>query len=350
MNIEILKDSELEIWDEFVAGNKNGSFFNTSPWLKTINQTYSFPYYCIVKKEGNAIKSGISIIETDSLIFGRKFVSNPFSLYSSIIYNNETDCREIIDFILDFAKKRDVKSIELRLYNVLPAICDLKKMNIRVVPVLNLEGSYEDTFRNYKKQFRTNIRAIIKKIEANKRFSIQIGCELKDYEDFYSVLLKLFKNKHHMLPSPYRFFVNLKNNVKNHRLYLIRYDKKAVAGIIIYLFRDKAYYAYSASDEEFDEYSVSTYLLNHIIMKLHSSGIKEMDLGVTSIQSKNLLFYKTRWGSSITNPNLYFISFNNSKFKDISAETSFIKYRKFIKYIPLSVFELMTDKLYRHLT
>jgi hypothetical protein len=344
MSAEILKKEDCSLWDKFVFFHPQGCFYNLSGWVQALADSYGFKSYYIVKKDSGRIQSGTVVLETNSIFGGRKFSNNPFNLYSSFIFSQPEDCQDIIEFVLALALERRAKSIDLRTYNRLPNcfLNDYKaqEMNIRVIPVIKLEDTYERSAEGFKGKFRKNLSIIAKRIEGDRNFTCYSSSQPQEWQTFHTLLLKHYKNKHHAPTATFRFFLNLRRyfNQEYTRLYQMKYKDKVVAGAVILLFKEKAYYAWSASDPEFDSFAVSTFLLNHIIKDLCAAKIKFFDLGVTSEENQKLIFFKMRWGAELTRPFFYFIPLKNIEFKNYSAETSFLKARKIIKFIPLFAF------------
>lgn len=354
MTVGLLDRPEYDLWDKFIISSAGGSFYNLSGWIKALCDTYGFKYYYIVKRISGEIKAGLPVIETDSIFYGRKLSNNLFSLYGSFIYNTPEDFKEIIEFLIHLGESRNCKAIELRTYNSLPVDCltnqNIIESKIRVIPLLEFEDSYEKTVEKLKIKFRKNLKYICAKIETDKKFFCCTEGKHQDYMDFYSMLIKHCKNKHHMFTAPLEFFLNLKKNFGQDslKLYLLKYGNKTVAGIVVLLFKQKAYYGWSASDMEFDKFSVSTYLLDYIIKDLHSLKVKLFDFGVTSPDNQNLLFFKTKWGSEIKQPFFYLIPLKKIKYKNHSAETSYIALRKIIRYVPQPVFNRLNNMLFKN--
>ena len=68
------------------------------------------------------------------------------------------------------------------------------------MPTVRLRNSYDLTFRNYKKQFRTNVKKLVRDIEGDGRFEFAEVNSVEGIRKFYKVLLLEMKNKHCNIP------------------------------------------------------------------------------------------------------------------------------------------------------
>jgi len=354
--ITVTTDTVPKEWKEFLSHNSGSSIFNTLPWLHLLQKSCSFSFHCITAKEENSVVGGITLFQTNSLLFGKKLVTNPFSIYSSLLEDNAETTKKIIDKVLELALQLGVKTIELRTFDEVPqeAFADnrWKHFQNRIIPVLTLKESYEETYKNYKRQFKTNLQKQKSVIADSPDFFIGETKEPADIKAFHGVLLKLYRDKHHAFPHPFSFFENLIATLPNgsFRFYVAKHKEKVVAGIFVLIYRDKAYYFWSAADDNYNHLGISSVLLDKIIQDFHECGVKSFDLGVTNPGNDNLLFFKTRWGSTVTKPHFYHLSLVGSEYKDLGAEGTPGLCRRLLRFIPLPIYAFITDRLHKHLT
>lgn len=351
MSVELLDLSYGKQWDQFVMSHEEGSFYDLCGWLSALQDTYGFKVRLAVKKDKTAITAGLPLVEAKTIFFGSKLTNNPFSLYGSFLFSFQNDAKEILDEVFKLARSRGLKKVEIRTYQRLPAVPGVEEKTIRVIPVMKMEQAYEETASKMKKHFRDNLNSIKKKIDGEKRFLFSLGCNGQDFEDFHAVLLAQCKNKHHAPLAPLEFFKNLRKYFDNSamRLYLLRFNGRLAAGIIAFIYKDKAYYAWSTSDAEFDHLSVSTFLFDCVVRDLIGLGVRVFELGVTSPENKQLLFFKMRWASEVIKPYFYFYSIYGEKHQDFSSETAFLKERALMRLVPMPIFREANKMFYKYL-
>ena len=180
---------------------------------------------------------------------------------------------------------------------------------------------------------------------------MRTGNDIRDIKEFYKLQLQT-RRKHGVPPQPYSFFVNLWKILypeKRMDLWLIEHHKKTIAGMILLKFKNRIYYQYGASDENYLQYRPNHLLMWHAIKNACKEGYEYFDFGKSSIDNVGLIEFKRRWGTEefdITHfyyPEIYGL-------QSISRKS--IKY-KITNLIwgnaPLSMTRLGGKLLYKHL-
>lgn len=345
---------DLQAWDAYATSRPDRSVFSRAAWLGLIRQATGFPLHIQVVGEPGAIQAGVPLFETSSILFGRRLTNNPFSLYGDLFADGPEEAFTLLRNCRVLARGLGIKSVLLRSYQQLSCEAVQKAgfeaVQQRVVPVLALEESYERVFSRYKKQFRTNLRQIWRSIELDGRYVWGVETGDEAWRQFHDVLCMLFKNKHNMLATPMHFFAGLRAAMTaGAQLHTLRHNGRTVAGVVVLREGARAYYAWSATDLAYEAQGAGTFLVDKVIECLCGQGVDHFDLGVTHPASKQLLFFKTRWGSTLTSPTLYRYSDSPSQGADVSAETSFRAARKIISFMPLCAFKTLSRLAYPHL-
>lgn len=346
--------SDLQTWDAYAATHPDCSIFSRSSWLGLLHQAVKSPLHIQTVTGPDSILGGVPLFETSSVLFGRRLTNNPFSLYGDVFAAGLDQASALLRGCRDLGRQLGINAILLRSYQQLPpeAVREagFEAVTQRVIPVLALQDSYEQVFSRYKKQFRTNLRQIRRNVELDAAYTWGVDSDDASWRQFHDILCRLFKNKHNMLATPLHFFTQLRISLgAGAQLHTLRRAGRMVAGMVILREGSKAYYAWSATDQAYDADGAGTFLLDKVIEALCGQGVDHFDLGVTHPASKQLLFFKTRWGSTLTSPTLYRYSSAPSPGSDVSAETSFRAARKIISFMPLSVFKTISTLAYSHL-
>ena len=362
MRGEILKaDAQgLALWAEFVARRPEAGLFCQPLWLRFLAQVYGFPVHLAVcldggRTGGGRILAGVPLVHTKSFLFGSRLSNNPFSLYGEFPGSAPQATALAVQAALSLARGLGVCTLSLRLNQPLPdeaaGLPGLSAHQNRIVPLLRLGATYADSCARYKKQFRTNLRKSRLLIENDPGCTWSMTTDAGGYRRFYPVLARLFRDKHAMFPAPLAHFLALPKLLgpEHARLYTLCLQGAPVAGMVILLYGERAYYSWSASLPEGDAVDAGAFLLDRVVSDLCALGVRELDLGVTSPASTALLFFKGRFGSEMTQPWHYHFSPSASPLRDMSAETSLKGPRSVLKALPLPLFDALGTLLYRHM-
>lgn len=367
MRGEILEadDKGLARWAEFLAGQAEarqteagqaGAGLYCQPlWLRFLARVYGFRVRLAVCAQGGEILAGTPLVETRSVLFGHRLCNNPFSLYADFPCARPEAAAPAVAAAQELTASLGARALALRLNTPLPdaaaALPGLCAHQNRVLPLLPLGPNYDEVFARYKKQFRTNLRKCRQGIEADPDCKLEVSTDEAGYRRFHPVLLRLFRDKHAMFPAPLRHFLALPRLLgpERARLYTFIRRGEPVAGMVILLYGERAYYSWSASLPQADALDAGAYLLDSVVRDLCALGLRELDLGVTSPSSTALLFFKGRFGAHMARPWHYHFSPSGSPLRDMSAETSLKGPRSVLKLAPLPLFKLAGTLLYRHL-
>lgn len=111
---DLLNDSQMQFWDDYVKSHPKGTPFHLSNWIKTIYETYQFEPLMYVKVNNENKISGIFPCFLIKLLFNKaRIVSLPFSDYGGPLCNLEHTEQELIQTIIDNYKGR-INYFEIR--------------------------------------------------------------------------------------------------------------------------------------------------------------------------------------------------------------------------------------------
>lgn len=101
--IEEIKESEYEIWDEWLAKKPYSTPFSTSWWLKTACEIFGGSHHIFIARSDNKeIVAGLGLREIR--IIGKHIISpSNLSLYMPIILSEGLDFRDIVDVSIQLA-------------------------------------------------------------------------------------------------------------------------------------------------------------------------------------------------------------------------------------------------------
>ena len=261
--------------------------FNTQRWVNLSERSYGYKGHV---EQGQYLDLHLIKVEND---IGSYTVAPSFGDFIYITKNQIQDienfARESPESALRFKVCCDVKPVS-RQFNVDDA---------GFVHQLEFE-SYEDWRRNnIKCKFRNQINQGMR-----SGLATRISTDFDELVSFWKLHAQLRVIKFRELPQPKQFFVAL------HKLYLEQelgfvisaYDRddNLVAGIVVLIEGDTAFYKYAASRLDSLKLRPNNYLLDRLIFHLSELNIRKLNLGYTgaSAEYSGLRKYKLSAGAS----------------------------------------------------
>jgi lipid II:glycine glycyltransferase (peptidoglycan interpeptide bridge formation enzyme) len=223
----------------------------------------------------------------------------------------------------------------------------LKPHNYYKTHVLDVEGGFEKIKQAF--HYDCIVRSVKKAIKTG--VTVRQGSSEKDLKKFYFLHANTRKRQGFPI-QPYRFFKNMWDIMYPpgyFMLFLAELNKKAVAGLIIFKFKDIISSEHGASMPKFLEARPNHILLFRAIEMACTEGYHYYDLGKTPPENKGLLDFKRRWGAKMYDlPYFYYPQARGM----MSLEQSDLKYellRSIGKHLPLPMAKIMGRFAYHHL-
>ena len=260
--------------------------FNTKTWSKITEKTYGY-------KSRNFCKDNYKIYYSHVINdIGEYFIVPSFGDFLSIDESN-------IDHLDIFFNENINKPIKVK-------ICSTFKPEIENIDVKESGYIHQIEFDSYD-QWRNNIIKFKfrNKIKQSEKNAIQVKY-LNDKEslyDFYKMHALLRINKFNEIPQPWSFFECIYDDYfKQNKGSLINaYDPngKLIAGILLIIEGEIAYYKFNASYLEALKYRPNNYLMDRLIYQCDQIGVKKLNLGFTGASNSydGLRKYKLHAGA-----------------------------------------------------
>lgn len=349
MKIKIIDPSTDKRWDEFVADHPAGTVFHTSNWARVIQRTYGYkPYYFILEDSEEKIKAGLPSFLITHWLTGNRLICLPFTDECSPIITHEQNVDIVIFTIVKMIKERKLNYVEIRggKADFLNSF-NFENHNYYKLFRLNLFCGIDNLWKGFKQK---SIRYPIKKAQATN-LKIENRNAENDMQIFYKLNL-LTRQKHGIIPQPYRFFKNIYQELiikKLAFLLIAQYKGKPVAASIFFLYKDTIYHKFNASDTNYLKYQPNHLILWEAIKYGVKMDYKYLDLGRTSPDNWGLMSFKRHWGAQeIDLPYYYW-----PKIKGAAAtKERDMRYRivsSVLKRTPASILKITGNLFYKHL-
>ncbi|NMB55058.1 MAG: GNAT family N-acetyltransferase [Leptolinea sp.] len=328
-------------WLRFIETRPDAMIFHHPFWMKNLEDTYDYKaFVLVVEGKDQTIQAGVPMMQVDSFLTGRRWVSLPFSDWCAPLFLHDEALEELTDGLIELSETNGVPGMELRWqYPVRPQITTTQDH------VLHLGHFSKDTEAELLAQFRQKIRYCIR-TSIERGIQITSGTSKKLLEIFYT--LQCLTRKRHGLPvQPWKYFMNLRKNILEKglgRIFLAYYGDDCVAGQIILHYRKTLTLKYAASARVDLTYLHPNHLIDWEGIKWGSAnGYTLFDCGRSKTEYTGLRQYKNQWGYREM-PLIY--SYIKARPKEMGINIGFVN--KVIRHSPVWLGRLAGELLYRH--
>jgi len=285
-------------WQTFVYESNNGTVYHLLEWRDILKKEYQFKPEYLLARDSDAKICGVLPLFYVKNFRGARLESLPFSIYGGPIATTTDAFSMLIKAAIE-------KSIEMKSkYLVLKMQHDLQKNVIfennliedkyYIRSVLELSENQDETWAKLSRDKKRQVKNARK-----MNVTVRIAENLDDVKSFYE--LELLTRKKHGLPTPsLRYFYDIwrtleaKNLV---RILLAEHNEKAIAGTMLFTFKDTILYAIGASDMRYLKYRPNNLVLWEGIEWGCRNGYRYFDFGGTPSDHLSLLDFKKRWGA-----------------------------------------------------
>ena len=333
-------------WIEFVEKDKTSSILHEPKFIEILCDTWKCSSFhkIIDTDEG---KMGVPAYAVDKSFFGKKIATHPFVYFPKLLGN--TDDKKAIEHLISKAKSLGKNwYVEYKSYNNLNSETT-KNLGIKTISpyidsTLFLSDNYEDQTKGYQKQFLKDIRRNLRKIE-EEHILIKSAESEEEVEKFYSILSKLYRDKHRSFCQSQSMFLDIfrilgKMGIADFLLAVS--GKEVLAGIVLLKKNSVWDYSWGASSQKGKSLSLNTLLVDAAIRQAIHEKAKTIDFGATNSDSKNLLMNKVHFGC-VQQPIYY--HFWNKEPNILDIYRGYYLLRSFLKIVPLPIFQMFSKKI-----
>jgi len=340
--LQIINPVEYPNWDELLLTNENYSFFHTSGWAKVISESYNYQPLYFTEIKNDKLTALIPIMAIKSPLTGQRGVALPFTDHCPVIACDENHFQELFRKIIEYGKKADWKTIELRgdkeyLQREIPSATYLThSLDLEQTEQKILSTFRSSTKRNIKKAINTNIQVIIlNSLESVKEF-YRLNC--------------LTRRDHGLPPQPFIFFRKLFEHIistKKGFVILASYRNKVIAGAVYSHFKDKALFKFGASDKTYLQLRPNNLIMWEAIKWYEQNGCKRFNFGRTEPDHEGLLQFKRGWGTKEETIHYYKYDLTKDAFVEDSLRIK--SFHAIFQKLPLPLLKLAGRLFYRHI-
>lgn len=291
----LLLDPSDERWVAFTASQPRANIFHHPAWINLLVECYGYrPFIVTVCDANGRISAGLPMMEVNSLLTGRRWVSLPFTDYCAPLYCDDASLDQLTEILARLSRERGTPKIELRWE--LPAHPDIQSYTHYVLHTLKLDSDIELVEKQFHRTQRQNIRTARK-----GGIRIERGKKREHLDVFYRLQLQT-RRRHGIPAQPWRFFDLLRTKILEQGLGFLslayKGDRCLAAGLFLH-WQQTLTYKYAASSDSEESRSLRT---NHLLSWTSirwgcENGFARFDLGRSDIANVGLRTFKNRWGA-----------------------------------------------------
>jgi hypothetical protein len=326
-------------WTSFLASSAEAGIFHHPAWSQLMAECYGYrPLIVALPGMDGALAAGIPLMEVNSPIRGRRWVSLPFSDFCSPLYADESVLRDLVEGLIQFAARENIPSLELRWEY--PTTPDLQAFSRYVIHEIDLRPGEEKVWKKIHEMHRRNI-----KIAQENDVKIVLGETQENLADFYQLHL-LTRRRQGVPIQPWKFFETMQRLLfdQEHGFLLLAYrNGQCLAGAIFLNWKETLTYKYGASRDDSLKYRPNNLIMWTAIQQGCEQGYRCFDMGRTDLDNNGLRKFKSRWGAA--EAPLYYSSTNSTH----PTEGRLARYMHFvIQKSPVWVCRVSGELLYKH--
>ena len=329
-------------WIKCVQNCSEANVFHHPSWSLCLSESYGYrPFVLAMKSSDGLILAGLPVLEINSWLTGKRWVSLPFSDHCSPLLQNENDLEFFTNELINTCKALSAPKVEIRQY--LPSVEGFLNGKSYFIHYLKLGNKPEELYKRFRKK---GVQYCIKKA-AKSGIDILQSSELESLLTFYN--LHLMTRKKHGVPiQPKKYFLKLWEYIIKQNMgfiMLAHYKGKVIAGGVFLHYNRYMIYKYGATDPEYLNLYANHLLLWEAIQWGCRNGYHIFDWGRTDKENGGLRHFKLGWG---TEEEVLSYSYIGKAPEDYSTGWKHKMVENTIRKSPVWVGRLLGELLYKH--
>ena len=336
-----LLDPFDERWISCVESFPRANIFHHPAWVSLLSECYGYRAFVISAiDDTDCIIAGLPILDVNSFLTGRRWVSLPFTDYCQPLYRDQNAIKDLTLGLASLCKDKQYPQIEVRWE--LPIYPNIQSFSHYVQHAINLEQDIESISKSLHRTQRQNIKTAEK-----NGVEISRGANLEYLQKFYKLHCRT-RRRQGVPVQPWRFFELILDRIikKGNGFILLanKGDQCLAAGLFLN-WHQTLCYKYAASDDSDQNLRPNHLLTWEAIRWGCENGHKVFDFGRTDLNNEGLRTFKCRWGAEETP--LYYSRLSEKTPQPSTGRMTLVM-NMVIRNSPLWVCRTAGEVLYKH--
>lgn len=274
------------VWDEFVQGCPNATFFHRAGWQGILREVFRHTTHYLYAQDEHGLRGVLPLAHVHSRLFGNALVAQPFAVYGGVAANDDEAANALELAAQNLAQQLDVEHLEFR--NVTQRHADWPAQDLYVTFRKEILPVVED-----------NLAAIPRKQRAMVRKGIKNGLSSTVDRDSRHFFALFADNVHrHGTPAlPKKYFDTLLATFGDDCEILTVYgpDGQPLSSVLSFYFRDEVLPYYAGDDESARHLAANDFKYWELMRRACERGIRIFDYG-RSKRGTGSFSFKKNWG------------------------------------------------------
>lgn len=329
-----------ETWDAFVEMSKNGTFLLKRGFMDYHSDRFfdcSLFIYAGISPDGEfkekslTTKDLVAVFPANWDKDSRTVYSHQGLTYGGLVVLPEVTQKEVMDMMQAVLQYyRDMMQAERFVYKPIPYIYssvpsgeDLYALFRAGAQLSRRLVSTCVSMRNPMKMMTLRVRQAKKAVEHGFYIDRMAEGDTRTLQEYWTLLEEVLEKYHNARPTHtlQEMAMLMKNFPRNIRLYIVRLEKRIMAGVVIFECRKVAHVQYIASGEEGRQYGALDLLFRHLINERYKQ-FDYFDLGTSNEDggrylNEGLIFQKEGFGGRAVCYDTYEISIDQDPSKPL---------------------------------
>ncbi|HLC90266.1 MAG TPA: GNAT family N-acetyltransferase [Candidatus Nanoarchaeia archaeon] len=344
------KDAYQQFLGEMILDGRV-TFEYTLEWKEIIQKNFHFtPYYLLGKDDDGKIIGVLPLFKAVS-IFGKRFVSTPYAIFTGILANDEETAKELLTFAKRLAQEHQVDFMEIRekpdSYGPSVYSPDIPSVNHVFNFSLHLSADHQEV---WKKLPKGSVRWGITKARKSGMV-VHSGNTPSDLDTFYHLFLQTRKIRG--VPAyPYDYFKDILHSFGDDvRIYTSFFQGKAVASIFLIYHHKEVRYAFAGAAHQPEIMALQPYHLAlwQAITDACEKGYTLFNFGGATLQTNDggLYEFKKKWADTVEEVPYYY-SLNKGQKIPVHDQSLLLKIASSVwAKLPVSLIKLLSPIVIR---
>jgi CelD/BcsL family acetyltransferase involved in cellulose biosynthesis len=351
--VEIIDASQDSRWDEFSRAHPFGLICHSPGWRNFLEGCFRhIRGYCLVRTTGGGgeFRAGLPVYLVESPVIGRRLVSVPFASLCDPLVSSTDDLNALVGAALDIMHSHAAQFLEIRAMKAAPLLKD-GRLGINLyykTHFLTLEGSASELLKSFD---RTCVRQRISRAERSGLDLVKVTDEqgLRQFQNLNFATRKRLG----LPPQPYRILKGFWENFYPSGMadfLMAEKDGRAVAGLMVFKFKDRVSAEISVSDTSSQQLSPNHLLFWEAMKEARAAGYAVFDFGRTAPGNSSLMAFKKRWGTEVAEtPHYYFPSEISSRVTQRENSPAYKLINRICRSAPDPILMRLGEFIYGHL-
>ena len=284
--IREMQPGEEGAWDDYVTSSPAGTFCHLSGWKTVVERTLGHRCYYLVARNHRGICGIFPISLVRNPVFGDCLVSLPLAVYAGICADDEQSYFNLFNTGRELAHRLGVKYLEMR-NQTEPYPTDLPGRDLYVTFRQDLSPGPEKLLQGLPRDTRYMVR---KSLKSGLQWTEDLSVD-----EFYEI----YARSVHQLGTPVfpRELFSLLQSLfpRQYRLFGVRKNKTAIAGVVSFYFRDQVMPYYGGALREFNRDAPNNFMYWNLMVQSCQEGLRTFDFG-RSKRGTGAFLFKSSWG------------------------------------------------------